>query len=115
MPRITLDDVRALMPTTAATLPLLLIASRLVDRVFGASEVAPTTLADIELFLTLHLLTVRTPPVTQKKMGSTSVTTEHGLTGSGLQATVWGQMAVALDTAGLLAQVGLKRATIYVD
>ena len=121
--RITQSDVREIIDTDlddgsiaafinaayAMTIP---IASLLSD--CGGN----TTLAEIQKFITAHLITLREPIVRRESIGGEASVEYLYQTGanlaSGLGATPFGQAALALDCSGRLAQVGLKRASFKV-
>ncbi len=79
------------------------VASRLVDEVFSGSSLSTKRLADIELYLAAHLgaLTEEGGGVTLQRTGQSSIQYAQ-LQGDDLKLTRFGQIALALDTTGVL-------------
>lgn len=71
------------------------------------------TLAEIQKLLAAHFLTMYERQTKSEKVGEASVTF-MGQDGKGLEASLYGQQALALDCSGILARAGLKRATFQV-
>lgn len=73
-------------------------------------------LADIECWLAAHFLATRDQRVERETIGDEYQATYQGKSGMGLQATTYGQMAIALDTSGTLLKQGqgVKTASLRV-
>ena len=73
-----------------------------------------TMLCEIQKLLAAHFITLRQRQTKSESIGgewSVSFTTPEGL---GLDASLYGQQAKALDCSGTLAKMGLKKATFQV-
>jgi len=60
------------------------------------------------------IATSREPQTQSESVGGEASVTYRGKTDMGLNATLYGQQALALDCSGLLAKAGLKGASIKV-
>jgi len=85
-----------------ATVPL----TNLLDDCGGADA-----LCEIQLWLAAHFLTVYERQTKSESVGGEWSVTYLGQDGLGLEASLYGQQALALDCSGELAKYGLKRAT----
>lgn len=88
-----------------ATIPL---ANKL-DNCGGADA-----LCEIQLWLAAHFLTIYERQTKSESVGGEWSVTYLGKDGLGLEASLYGQQALALDCSGELAKYGLKRATMQV-
>lgn len=88
------------------------IANRQTNAIATAGLADTSVLADIELMLAAHYVSLRDPAPKSVGMGPVNTSFDKGSLGEGLKATYWGQQALALDTTGTLAGVGVKRASI---
>jgi len=110
--------VKEIIETTLTTTqidPYILGANAMVTDVLGTSTIPETTLAEIERWITAHLVCV-TKERQAKKEGAGGASIEYaGDFGSGLQSTSYGQTAIALDYTGALAQIanGRRKAKMY--
>jgi hypothetical protein len=86
-------------------------AHHLVDAKLASTSLTPDLLIDIELWLSAHFVAIRDPRSKSESIGDYS-TTYQGNTDMGLNATTYGQQALALDYTGTLAAMGLKKATL---
>lgn len=89
------------------------VASRMVDEVFSGSSLSTKRLADIELYLAAHLgaLTEEGGGVTLQRTGQSSVQYAQ-LQGDKLKLTRFGQMALLLDTTGVLEASNKEKARL---
>lgn len=71
-------------------------------------------LTEIEKWLAAHFLATLDPRTESEEFVDVWRGKYQGKTGKGLEATIYGQQALALDTSGSLASAGLKRATVEV-
>ena len=116
MARVIASEVKAIMnncTATDATVGTFILASnKLVSEVFEDSDLDAGMLKEIERYLTAHIIssTVERQTTTQK-LGDASVT-YAGKWGDKLSSTSYGQIAMMLDTEGLLAKMGKQSATI---
>jgi len=88
-------------------------ATEVVTNVLGSD----TTLSDelkrnIELWLAAHFLAATREQQIQKAGAGGANVTYQGMTGKGLEATLYGQQCLRLDTTGKLAALGGKSAKI---
>jgi hypothetical protein len=114
--RTTAAKVKEIIETTqtdAIVDAFILGANRIVEDNLGDADLADETLDEIERWLAAHLLacTIERQAI---KMGggpapAIEFTNQHG---QGLELTTYGQMALALDTSGALASLGMKSASI---
>lgn len=89
-------------------------AHLVVEQHLGTKSLAPDLLEQIELWLSAHFVCMRDPRKKQAKIDELSVTFQ-GEVGLGLQGSMYGQQAIALDPTGSLASTTLKRAVIKVE
>jgi len=105
MIRVTDDQVQRVVdiPSGVEVQTFIDVASRLVDEVLVSSGLTSARLADIELYLSAHLvaLTEEGGGITLQRTGASSVQYTQ-LKGDGLKLTRFGQMALDLDTSGKL-------------
>jgi microcystin degradation protein MlrC len=81
------------------------MASNLVtDKLASETCLSAGAKTDIELLLSAHFLSMRDQRVKVEKTGDASFTYQ-GMTGMGLEATLYGQQAIALDCSGVLANL----------
>lgn len=71
-------------------------------------------LTQIELWLSAHFLAIRDQRVESEGVAGEWQARYQGKTAMGFEATTYGQQALALDTSGTLASVGLKAVTFEV-
>jgi hypothetical protein len=87
------------------------IATNMVDNI-PSGELTDTVLADIERFLTAHLIIItKERRGVQEEIGEGKVRYSN-IFGEGLMATEYGQMVSELDTTGTLKAMGKKKASI---
>lgn len=116
MARVTAAEVKEIFDTNMREdwiLAFINSANLLVTRVLGSSGLGADDLKDIERWIAAHFCNLRDPISLREKIGDAeswnfpaSVTTAWT---QGLGLTVYGQQAVAMDTTGTLAALGLKR------
>jgi hypothetical protein len=89
------------------------IASHMVDDVAAIGTLAATRLAEIERWLTGHLIsiTLERKPL-EEEIGNDTRIKYSDIFGAGLQSTHYGQMVATLDTTGTLAALGKKKISI---
>lgn len=110
--RTTVAKVKLILSETELTDPVIEsyieAASTWLDVLFANQPVEMTMLAELERWLTAHLI-VSTQERIAKKEGAGGAFIEYmGIFGEGLKSTPYGQMAISLDTTGLLAAAGMK-------
>lgn len=90
-------EVDATIPLT----PFIAAASAMVDSIAEESGHNADLLQQIETWLAAHFYTVRDPRATQERAGSVAVSYQSAVD-LGLSTSHYGQMAMVLDTSGLL-------------
>jgi hypothetical protein len=116
MARVTATEVKAIMNNCTATDStvgtFILAANKLVSEVFEDSDLDSSMLKEIERYLTAHIISSTVErQTTTEKLGDAAVT-YAGKWGDKLSSTSYGQIAMMLDTEGLLAKSGKQSATI---
>lgn len=71
-------------------------------------------LCEIQLWLAAHFLTIYERQTKSESVGGEWSVTYFGQDGLGLEASLYGQQALAMDCSGTLAKAGLKRAVMQV-
>lgn len=104
MARVTDADVQAIMEDYPDALaPFIAVATLLVDEELEPLGVlSDSRLIEIERWLAAHFAATMTPLTTQAGAGSVSMALQRSSPGKGLQATQYGQQAIALDSTGRL-------------
>lgn len=69
---------------------------------------------EIIKLLAAHLITIRERQVKRESIGGEWTVEYFGQVGLGLEASLYGQQALAMDCSGELAKAGMKRASITV-
>lgn len=90
-------------------------ANALVNQALASASLEEDTLTEIEMWIAAHMISV-TRERQAKKEGAGGAEIEYtGEYGLGLNSTSFGQMAIALDSTGTLADLasGKKKATFY--
>ncbi len=107
--RVTDTEVKALIDVEASRdiTSLIDVANRYVDKYLLPEGLTTAELKDIELYLAAHLvaLTVERGGLTSEVMGD-SEQSYANVYKSGFRSTRFGQMAITLDSTGILASVG---------
>lgn len=90
------------------------IANRMVtDNLAGESSFGDDELAEIEKWLTAHLISItKERQVRAETVGDVRVEFT-GKFGDGLKMTTYGQMVLVLDSSGILASMGKQKASTY--
>jgi hypothetical protein len=88
-------------------------ATALVDEVLEDDiDLSDTLAEEIERWLAAHMMAAtRVQQLSSASAGSASAKFQ-GVTGKGLESTLYGQMVLSLDPTGRFASLGLKRATM---
>lgn len=91
--------------------PYVISANVFVSNIFGTGT--SDLLAEIERWVSAHMIaSTKTRQATNEKAGTASVT-YSGQYGQGLASTSYGQMAMALDSTGVLASLGGKAIQLF--
>lgn len=110
--RVTADEVKEIIETTKTIDAFITAANLTVTDLLGSStDLSTAQLKEIERWLSAHLIACGWDANTRSEtIGDVSVTYALGTLGKGLDLTAYGQMVKVLDTTGVLACSGLKRA-----
>jgi hypothetical protein len=122
MQRVSNQDVQAIRPTTSDPMPFILAASLVVDAHNAEAEWSLEMATEIERWLAAHFMAVAEgSALAERRIGDTTLRYHTPKVGLGLDATLYGQQVMLLDTTGTLAgagvtgeAAGIKRATIDV-
>ena len=88
------------------------VANRLVTDVCVDSSLGTARLKDIELYLSAHFCAInKQHQASMEKADVVSQSFQHQL-GLNLQATMYGQQALMLDTSGALSQLSAGKKTV---
>lgn len=105
MARTSSDDVLEIITTTLTDIDTFVNTANLfVTNHLGSSSLDDTTLKEIERYVAAHFVAMTDTRVKSEKvdvLGTTFVTT----VGMGLEASVYGQQAIILDSTGTLASI----------
>jgi len=118
MSRVTAVEVKQIIETElddAVIDAYIASASALVDEALRSEALSETLLKEIERWLTAHLLAIsRERQPEQASAGPTSIKYQ-GMSGLGLDASLYGQQVKLLDTSGKLAELaGVRKAGMWV-
>lgn len=115
--RVTADDVGNIIDTDlASTLvnAFIMTANTIVDENLLNCGLSDALLVQIELWLAAHLVAIRDQREVRIDALQAEVEYHVPKFGMGLQSTMYGQMALALDKSGRLAALGNQRGFIEV-
>ena len=104
MARVTDTEVREINPVTGDIVPFIDVANRYVTATLGSSTLIASTLKDIELYLSAHLVEVtkKGTGITEEKIGASAIKFAASSLGKNWESTKYGIVAVSLDTTGKL-------------
>lgn len=94
-------------------MPFMETAELMVTELLGQKGFSDERLAKLELFLSAHLVTLRSRQLKSEKFGSTE-DTFLGYTSMLLTSSLHGQTAIVLDTSGTLADLGKSMSEVEV-
>lgn len=109
MARVTGEEVKAILSTALSSEdlgPFIATAHTLVNVHLSAlrdPRLSEDVLQEIELWLAAHFAAIRDPRVSEERVGDESFRYQ-GQTGTGLDATTYGQQARLLDPTGALVR-----------
>lgn len=115
--RTTVFKVKEIMPDTEQTYETIdkyiAIATVMVDDIAAVGTLGAAKLAEIERWLTAHLITITVERrAIEEEVGNDTRVKYSDIFGPGLRASEYGQMVETLDTTGTLAALGKKRISI---
>ena len=114
-PRVSDEDVKAIVDTTLATGVFISLAHLLVDELL-IGKYSDAYLAEIERLLAAHYLRIRERREIRISSDGLSTEYERMSLGEGLAATEYGQQVLVLDHKGILRTATIqKQASIRVD
>lgn len=90
------------------------MAVALTSQISSAVTSCGGDLEQIQLLLAAHFLTMYERTTKSESIGGEWTVSYAMQDGPGLQSSLYGQNAIALDCSGMLARQGLKRASIHV-
>lgn len=108
--RNTQAEVRAIaeFEDSLTLTPFINLANRFTDSVCTDSSLTEAQLKDIELYLSAHFASLREQRIASEKAGPVSASYQYKV-GYRLDATMFGQQAILLDTSGALAELNRKK------
>lgn len=112
--RVTTEDVKVIIDTSIADLTVFITAANLfVNGHLSAAGLPEEVLVEIEKYVAAHILSVKDP---RTKAEGVDVLSEsyQGQWGFGLKGTSYGQIAILLDTSGILGAMAEKGYTLRV-
>lgn len=111
--RVTSSEVKEILDTDLSD-PIveayITSANVMVNDILGTGET--DVLKNIELWLTAHMIASTRERQLESATAGPASAKFQGVTGKGLESTLYGQMVLILDTSGGFASLGLKRASI---
>ncbi len=111
MPRVTDDEVKAIIATDLDTNAFIETATLIVDDQLSSRGFSVSRLKQIELYLAAHFTTLRERQLVSEKFGN-AAETYQGKTGMNLQSSNYGQTAIVLDISGSLYRMGQGTASM---
>jgi len=103
--RVTTEEVLAIIDTSLTDITVFITtANMLVTAHLGLADLSDEALKEIERYVAAHVLSLRDP---RTKSTGVDVLSEsyQGQWGMGLNGTSYGQMAILLDTSGILGKI----------
>lgn len=103
--RVTVDEVKAILPAGLADLPLaqfITTANLIVDEDLANKGLSAARLKEIEKYLSAHFATVTTGELKMRKVGDATDEFSKSSMQQGLKSTTFGQQAISLDTSKTL-------------
>jgi hypothetical protein len=118
---VTTDEVRAIYQTTRTDLSVFInMAHGLVDELLMSCNLSDDRLKAIELWLSAHFASVGdgNADIVEESAGNTRTRWSdpggNQATSEGLNMTIYGRQALALDTCGVLSGIGRRHARFTV-
>ena len=113
MARTTASEVKKIIDTdldTSVVDVYISSASEVVTNVLGSdTSLSDTLKKNIEMWLAAHLIASTREQQIQKAGAGGANVTYQGVTGKGLEATLYGQQVLAMDTTGKMAATIAKQ------
>ena len=108
MARVTDYEVKEILDTDIDTTPFITAANLIVTDILGTSDLNSDLLMEIERWLAAHLASVRDQQPSRERIGDAEIY-YRGTSGLGLNATLYGQQVMMLDTTGAMSNIGKKK------
>ena len=113
--RTTIDTVRSLLQDEEANVYVSLqVANDLVDALLVGSGLSTPILSRIEAFLACHIYSLANPELVREEYDRARFQYVAAKVDEGFRSTKWGQMALALDTTGVLRGNNKVRVALHV-
>lgn len=116
--RVTVEEVREIFNTKLeddSIAAAIRASNLLVTQICTSSTLSDDLLKEIERYISAHFCNLQDPIALRTKIGEyedwtwpAAVTTAWS---KGLSLSIWGQQAIALDSSGALAKIGLMKAS----
>lgn len=110
--RTTVDNVKLIIATQLQNANIeayITSANALVTDALGSSSLNETTLEQIEMWLTAHMIASTQERMAKSEEAGGAKIVYTGNYGMGLESTTYGQMVKTLDTTGKMATLGDKK------
>lgn len=91
---------------------MITMANRMTTEIIGNASISATTLADIETWLTAHLIAMGRERQGLEERVNDIWITYQGKFGEGLKMTTYGQMVLMLDSTGQFTRANKQKAQI---
>ncbi len=103
MARVTDNEVKVVIPTSITITAFVDVANRLVTDLLGSAGLTSAVLKDIELYVAAHVVALRVERGAPRyeQIGDSRMSWDT-VAGPGLKMTRFGQLAIILDTSGIL-------------
>lgn len=115
--RTTIQEVRDILEpndlTDAVIESIINSASIMLDNLFANQTIATALLTEIERWVSAHMIASTVLRQTIDQGAGGAYEKYPGAFGSGLTSTTYGQIALALDSTGLLATTGGKKIQFF--
>lgn len=116
MSTITIDEVRAIIPTTIPDedmVHFIEFADAMMD-VLRETDLPPKIMKEINRWMTAHLIASSRERQAREEGAGGAYIKYTGMSYTGLRGTTYGQQAIALDTTGTLNTIAGKAAKMWV-
>ena len=107
--RVNDSEVKCILDTTIDTTPFIKTASILIDQFLVGHGLPAELLKEMERWWAAHLTAIRDLQPQKERTGEAEITYQ-GKTDMGLNATLYGQQVLTMDTTGILANIGNRPA-----
>jgi hypothetical protein len=113
--RTSMSEVRELLQDEDAKVFIFIqVANDIVDTSLLGSGLSDRILTRIESFLACHLYLLSNPELAAEAYDTARYQYVQAKVDEGFRATKWGQMAIALDSTGVLLGANQKRVALHI-